>query len=360
MFNDFKQPVSDQAGQFFSAFFGGEPGKRYILGINEYAQEIAALIDVDAFIDDYTDATSWLGKPIIRLASVVPDSMVVSCVTANRPITALARLEAAGIQRYCDYFSLANASSGKLPLVHALAETGQEYRENAAEYQWIRSRLFDDESRQVFDSLMEFRLTGNLGSMAGFEYAADRQYFEPFLPLGKGAVFVDGGGFDGYTSEEFARRCPDYAGIHFFEPSQKTLAVAKEKLASLEHVHFHPLGLYDQRATLRFDADSGSASRISESGGVAIEVARLDEVVTESVTFIKLDLEGAELAALNGMQEHILNDHPTLAVAVYHHPSHFWRVPRLILGIRDDFRVYLRHYTEGWTETVMFFIPNPA
>lgn len=359
MFNN-KQLVAGQADQFFNDFFSGKPGKRYILGINEYAQEIAALIGVDAFIDDYSNEASWLGKPIVRLASVGPDCMVVSCVTANRPITALARLDAAGIERYCDYFSLANASAGRLPLIHALAETGQDHRENAAEYQWVRSRLFDDESRQVFDSLMEFRLTGNLEAMAGFEYAADRQYFEPFLSLYKGEVFVDGGGFDGFTSEEFARRSTDYASIHFFEPSQKTLAVAKEKLASLEHVHFYPLGLYDRRATLRFDADSGSASRISESGGIAIEVARLDEVVTEQVTFIKLDLEGAELAALNGMREHILHDHPKLAVAVYHHPSHFWRVPRLILGIRDDYRVYLRHYTEGWTETVMFFIPSPA
>lgn len=357
MFNDFTWRALDQAGEFFKAFFGEEPSKRYILGINEYAKEIAALVNVDAFIDDYTDMTSWLGKPIVRLASVDPNSMVVSCVTANRPITALARLEVAGIQRYCDYFSLANASAGRLPLVHALADTVQNYRENETEYQWIRSRLFDDESRQVFDNLMEFRLTGNLRAMAGFEYAADRQYFEPFLSLGKGEVFVDGGGFDGYTSDEFARRCPDYAGIHFFEPSQKTFAVAKEKLAHLKHVHFHPMGLYDQRATLRFDADSGSASRIAETGEETIEVTLLDEAVGERVTLIKLDLEGAELKALAGSQRRILTDHPKLAVAVYHHPEHFWQVPKLVLDLRDDYNLHLRHYTEGWTETIMFFIP---
>ena len=358
MFNDYKQIVADQAGQFSKAFFGSEPGKRYILGINEYAHEVASLVNVDGFIDDYTEAGSWLGKPIVRLASVDPDSMVVSCVTANRPITALVRLKAAGIRRYCDYFSLANTSSGKLPLVHALAETRQDHGVNAVEYQWVRERLYDDESQHVFDSLMEFRLTGNLGAMAGFEYAADRQYFEPFIALDKGEVFVDGGGFDGYTSEEFARRCPDFAGIHFFEPSEKTLSAAKEKLAHLEHVHFHQLGLYDQRATLRFDADSGSASRISDTGGETIEVACLDDAVEGRITFIKLDLEGAEPNALSGSREHILNDHPKLAVAVYHHPAHFWQIPKLVLGMRDDYRVYLRHYTEGWTETVMFFVPE--
>jgi FkbM family methyltransferase len=358
MFNDFNPIVADQSGQFVNAFFGGEPGKRYILGINEYAQAVAGLVNVDGFIDDYTDAGSWLGKPIVRLAEIDPDSMVVSCVTANRPISALSKLQGAGIRQYCDYFSLANATAGRLPLVRALSETRQDHLANEAEYQWVRARLCDDESRHVFDSLMEFRLTGNLGAMAGFEYAVDRQYFEPFVALGKGEVFVDGGGFDGYTSEEFARRCPDYMGIHLFEPSQKTLSVAKKKLAHLERVHFHALGLYDQRATLRFDADSGSASRISETGGEAIEVACLDDAVGERVTFIKLDLEGAEPEALSGSREHILTDHPKLAVAVYHHPSHFWKIPKLILGMRDDYRLYLRHYTEGWTETVMFFVPE--
>jgi len=360
MFNDFKLLVADQAGQFSNAFFSGEPGKRYVLGINEYAQEVAGLVNLDGFIDDYTDAVSWLGKPIVRLASIDPDSMVVSCVTANRPITALARLQAAGIHRYCDYFSLANISAGKLPLVHALAETRQDHLANAAEYQWVRARLCDDESRHIFDNLMEFRLTGNLGAMAGFTYAADRQYFEPFVVLDKCEVFVDGGGFDGYTSEEFARRCPDYMGIHFFEPSQTMLTVAKGKLAHLERIHFHRLGLYDRRTTLRFDADSGSASRISETGGDTIEVACLDDAVGGRVSFIKLDLEGAEPKALNGSREHILTDHPKLAVAVYHDPAHFWQIPKLVLGMRDDYRVYLRHYTEGWTETVMFFVPDRA
>ena len=187
MLNDFNPIVADQSGQFFNAFFGGEPGKRYILGINEYAQEVAGIMLTSMALSMITPMRDlWLGKPIVRLASVDPDSMVVSCVTANRPITALAKLQAAGIRRYCDYFSLANASAGRLPLVHALAETRQDHLENAAEYQWVRARLCDDESRHVFDSLMEFRLTGNLGAMAGFEYAAGSAIFRTVRRAGQG------------------------------------------------------------------------------------------------------------------------------------------------------------------------------
>jgi FkbM family methyltransferase len=196
--------------------------------------------------------------------------------------------------------------------------------------------------------------------MSKFEYATDRQYFEPFLKLNTGEVFVDGGGFDGFTSQEFVVRCPDYSAIHFFEPSAAMLIAAKSKLSELTRIHYHQVGLYNNNSTLTFDSSAGSSSRISENGNEKIQVARLDDVVGDAVSFVKLDLEGAEPAALKGMKRHIMADHPKLAVAVYHHPSHFWQIPQYILGVRADYRLYLRHYTEGWTETVMFFVPKSS
>jgi hypothetical protein len=43
---------------------------------------------------------------------------------------------------------------------------------------------------------------------------------------------------------------------------------------------------------------------------------------------------------------------------VYHQASDLWRIPQEIFSIRDDYTIYLRHYTEGVTETVMFFMPK--
>ncbi len=71
-----------------------------------------------------------------------------------------------------------------------------------------------------------------------------------------------------------------------------------------------------------------------------------------------MDLEGWELKALQGCREHILEDYPKLAISVYHSASDFWKVHQAIMAVRDDYSVYLRHYTEGWSETVMFFMPN--
>jgi hypothetical protein len=97
---------------------------------------------------------------------------------------------------------------------------------------------------------------------------------------------------------------------------------------------------------------------VTSSGACEISVTPLDVEVNEPVTFIKMDLEGWELPALSGSREHILRDRPKLAIAVYHRPSDFWGVFEFVTGLRPDDRVYLRHYTEGWSETVMFFVPR--
>jgi hypothetical protein len=71
-----------------------------------------------------------------------------------------------------------------------------------------------------------------------------------------------------------------------------------------------------------------------------------------------MDLEGWEVQALTGARRHISEHRPKLAISVYHRASDFWRIPQLILGFCAQYDIYLRHYTEGWSESVMYFIPK--
>lgn len=348
------------ADEFFARFASNNTPDRYLFGINEFSSRVADKIDVDGFIDDYTGEKRFMGKPVLRLADVPKSAWVVSCVTNARPRTAMQRLGAHGIEKRLDYFAFSRASQGRIRPIPAIEDAGTDHRQHPEKYAWVRSILADDESRRVYDDVLNFRLSGNLALMERFDYAADRQYFEDFFSFADDEVFVDGGGYDGFTSLEFAKRCPHYSAIHFFEPVESAMQTAKDKLKSLQNVVYHSVGLYDRQATLSFDASAGSASRISDEGDLKIDVDRLDDVVKDRVGFIKLDLEGVEVQALHGMRRHIVEDAPKLAVAVYHHPSDFWRVPQYILGLRSDYAVYLRHYTESWTETVAYFIPgNP-
>ena len=77
-------------------------------------------------------------------------------------------------------------------------------------------------------------------------------------------------------------------------------------------------------------------------GNVRIEVVSLDEDIKEPITIIKMDIEGAEKAALRGAYHHIKNEKPRLLISSYHMPEDIFEIPKLIHSIRDDYKFYMR------------------
>ena len=344
------------AVEFCKLFLREKTRPRYVLGRNEYAVSIAMNVDIDGFIDDFTKETEFLGKPILKMSEVPPKSMVVSSVIFVLPLTALKRLTSHGLTclDYINFFKHSGLALKEIEYLHGK----EDIERNWDKYQWIYNRLKDDKSKYVLDKLLNFRFSGDLNYMLGFESAQDRQYFEDFLELKQGEVFVDAGGFDGQTTIEFIKRCPDYKLVHFFEPEPKNVELARSNLSPYRDIRFYTLGLAESRKTLRFSSDGGAASKLCETGDVKIEVDAIDNQISQPVSFIKMDIEGAEGVALQGAREHILNDHPKLAICCYHKVDDFWRIPEQILAMREDYSIYLCHYREGIDETVMYFIPS--
>jgi len=346
-----------EAIEFCDLFLHEKTRPRYVLGRNEYAASIAKSVDINGFIDDFTTETEFLGKPIVKMDDVPKESMVVSAVIFVVPLTAINKLRNKGLS-CLDYFSFFKYSGLQLKEVAFLRESRDDIKMNKNKYRWLYDCLMDNKSKDVLSKLLNFRFSGDLNYMQGFEYAPERQYFEDFLELKQGEVFVDAGGFDGQTTVEFIKRCPAYKAIYFFEPDLNNIAFARNNLSGHNNIFFYTIGLATSRNTLRFCSGGGSASKISEKGDVEIEVDSIDNQITETVTFIKMDIEGAEDLALLGSREHILKDHPKLAVCCYHKVDDLWKIPENILAIRNDYSIYLRHYTNGLHETVMYFIPE--
>lgn len=324
---------------------------------NAYARRFASTCRVDAFIDDSAVERTFLGKPVLRRTELPAGALVVSCVVDGRPITALQRLAAVGAEAV-DYFALVRVDSQRFGPLQFCEGNRKDILEHESDYDWVYARLADARSREIFAAVVQFRLTLDLQYMRGFSLATDRQYFEDFVPLPPGGVFVDGGGYDGQTSATFAQRSPAYRSIHLFEPVPANLDLARRNLSGLRDVHCEAAALGAVRGRARFDPTLGPASHIAPAGTAEVDIVTLDERVSERVTLAKFDIEGAELEALLGATRHIQEDRPSLAVCVYHAQHDFWRIPRHLLGIYPDYQVYVRHYSEGILETVMFFIPR--
>jgi hypothetical protein len=93
------------------------------------------------------------------------------------------------------------------------------------------------------------------------------------------------------------------------------------------------------------------------SGEIRIETDSVDHVCEgEKVTFIKMDIEGAELEALKGARNTICRHRPKLAICVYHRQEDLVTIPQYILSLHEDYRLYLRHYGDFCTETVLYAV----
>ncbi len=339
----------------FCRAFAGSRRPKYILGRNEYAESIAQAVEVTGIIDDFALETECYGKPVVKMAGVPRNSLVVSAVL-GRPSTAARNLNAYGLGNL-DYFAFAECSGLPVKPVKFWSRFREDFEANNDRYQWVYGLLADDESRSVFRKIIHFRLYGDLWYMQGFMDHQDNQYFEEFLGLAEdGETFVDAGAYDGKTSLQLIKRCPRYRSVHVFEPDPENMLKAKELLGAYPSIEFHEVALSDRIQELGF-VSGGSVSRISEVGPSHVPAQRLDAVVDERVTFIKMDIEGSEKEAIEGSRNTIHNQSPRLAISVYHDVSDFRSIPRQVLSLNPGYRIHLRHYTEGVDETVMFFVP---
>ena len=334
-------------------------GRRYLLGRNEHSEALSKVIDIDGFIDDFVGQdTIWNGKPVVNSSAIPKEAIVINCVMCNMPVTAAKRIQELRVFGALAYSDLCHALPDLVPFPNFVSETRSDLRQNLEKWQTFSSSLADEQSKKILDDLLSFRLTGNYVSMTPYSYRPRDQYFEDFLGLGTKEIFVDAGGFDGDTTEEFCKRYPDYEKVYLFEPSSSNCEKARIRLKGFRSIEFIEFGLSDSVGKLWFNPDGGSASSISESGSCQIEVTTLDRHVDKNVTFIKMDLEGWETKALHGAKQHIVEDYPKLAIAVYHNSSDFWRVFEFVISLRQNYKVFLRHYTEGWSETIMYFVPQ--
>ena len=108
------------------------------------------------------------------------------------------------------------------------------------------------------------------------------------------------------------------------------------------------------------DGDVGDTESTGTSAAEEIDIiwtAAIDDIVgEEKVTFIKLDVEGAELKALQGAEQTIRRYRPRLAVSIYHKPEDVIEIPKYILSLHEDYRMYIRHYQMSACETILYAV----
>ena len=229
---------------------------------------------------------------------------------------------------------------------------------------FVRKSLHDSESTRIFDNLLEYRMTNDERLLSKSYEIGHPQYFpsaeEKIITPEADEIFIDAGAYNGDTTITFAKWCDgDYRKIYCMEPDELMYEIVKEnmRLNKLDRVEAVNKGAYSKKWKTRFYSDVATGSSlISDCGTKEIETISIDEMVErgEKVTFIKMDIEGAEMEALYGCEGTIARYMPKLAISIYHKEDDLWRIPAYLMKKYQDYRYYIRHYTDMTTETILY------
>ncbi len=283
-------------------------------------------------------------------------------------------------------------------------------RSNASSFMAARDLLVDSMSKDLFDRLVLFRLLGHLHVRLPFntprartarsvieqwrvEDTVDSGVLGPLsifaVPLGDdvlcmkcwpgniaanvlfrqyyfdrngvsvgpttGDYALDVGGCFGDTALFFARDVGERGRVDTFDPMPKHCEIMRDNFAMnpslASRISLHTFGLSDANKDttgVRDGIDPGA--RIGDD----LPTRTLDSLNLPRVDFIKMDIEGSELAALKGGEQTIRRCKPKLAISLYHRPEDFFTIPVWINSLGCGYRLFLDHYSIHHEETVLY------
>ncbi len=227
--------------------------------------------------------------------------------------------------------------------------TSKYIKEHDEEFDKAYNILADSKSKQTFLDVLNFKVSGKTDYLFSCQSQKDEIY-NNILKLNESEIIVDLGAYDGDTIREFLSFTNGkYQSITAFEPDEKNFRKLERKTAGLERIERFNLGAWDKEETLYFQKKAGRNSRQDENG-VPIKFNSVDNIVKGGVSFIKMDIEGAELNALEGAKETIKRHKPKLYVCAYHRNEDFFTLPFKIKELCSDYKIYLRHhpYVPAW------------
>lgn len=200
----------------------------------------------------------------------------------------------------------------------------------------------DDPSRQLFESLIRYKITGRLSDL--LEYTHDRpSIFCELLSFSNQEVFVDAGAYHGDTVEEFISLTHGkYSGIVALEPDLRNFKRLQQATKDFPSVFLHNVGAWNQTETLLFEQRSGRSAALGKEG-VPTRMDTIDHLCESfEVTVVKYDVEGAEREALQGTIQTINRCRPRLMISAYHRSEDLFTLPLLLQQIAPNYQFYLR------------------
>jgi FkbM family methyltransferase len=190
----------------------------------------------------------------------------------------------------------------------------------------------------------------------------------PGIKAQAGDYVIDAGGCWGDTALYFAQAVGAQGKVYTFEFELDNMEVLRRNLAmNPEHakrIDIIPKALWNRSGEEIIYALNGPATSLNNDnqGSLRVSTLSIDDFVKEKglprVDFIKMDIEGSELKALQGAERTLRAFRPKLAISIYHQDDDFITIPDYLDNLNLGYEFYLDHFTIYRGETVLFASPK--
>ncbi|MDR0821773.1 MAG: FkbM family methyltransferase [Oscillospiraceae bacterium] len=338
------------------SYLAGNDKPIILYGMGDGADKIAEVLEMYGLplsgvcaSDSFVRGQSFRGFTVTTIDDMFadfPDPIVLLAFGTNKPEVLDDIYE---LSTQCEFYV------PDLPVVGGGIWNEDYIERNIRRIERVRGLLADEWSQFLFDCIIDFRLSGVLDYVRN-SYS-DKYEMLSLLQLDPDGAesYLDLGAFDGDTVQDFLEMTSgEFHRITAVEPDMKNFMKLRRRFYQLGLDKFFAFNaaVSDHDGTTDFFAAGGKHGKISDSGRTREIYCRsiLSLCEDDTPTYIKMDIEGAEEAAILGGAELIRNAKPKLMVAVYHRCDDLLRIPELLHDLNPDYKFYLRKTESlpGW------------
>lgn len=220
--------------------------------------------------------------------------------------------------------------------------------ENEAKFDEAYNLLADEESKRVYLDILNFKVSGKIEYLLT-SFCNKDEVYKDILKLSDDEEIVDLGAYDGDTIREFCNATSGkYRHITALEPDAKSYKKLIKNTEGMKNITLMNMGAWNEKDTLIFSENAGRNSRLSDKGK-SVEVTDIDSLDIPA-SFIKMDIEGSEMRALEGMTNTIKQYLPKLYICAYHRNEDLFALPLKVHSLNENYKIYFRHskYIPAW------------
>ncbi len=271
-------------------------------------------------------------------------------------------------EAYSDFVIVLSFASGRKDVIDLLAQMDREYdmyipdmpvagedeyfdkefyNENYEKISDAYGRLADESSRQIFASIINYKLFGKMKYLMAAVTEKDEMY--ALLPCVSIELAIDAGAYNGDTVREMKEYFQNLKEVVAIEPDKRNFSKLVKYSEAESELTVKPLrcAVWNNDGLGGFNDSGNRNSSVSSTVSyqhkdTEIEFVRIDALTDEKVDYIKYDVEGAEREAFEGSGRLIEEYHPAILLSVYHRSRDIFEFVNTVADEYPFYKIYLR------------------